>query len=82
MRWRTTGPSNTLPTSCYERAFGRRNAMFTSAECRVKAEQKLEQAKRDDRHRKRLITAAEAWLILASQMRRLEAQLRSSDARP
>jgi hypothetical protein len=56
--------------------------MFTSAECRVKAEQKLEQAKRDDRHRKRLITAAEAWLILASQMRRLEAQLRSSDARP
>ena len=56
--------------------------MFTSAECRVQAEQKLAQAERDDRHRKRLITAAEAWLILASQMRRLEAQLRSSDQQP
>jgi hypothetical protein len=56
--------------------------MFTSAECRAQAEQKLEQAEHNDRHRKRLITAAEAWLILASQMRRLEAQLRSSDERP
>jgi hypothetical protein len=36
------------------------------------AEQKLAQADRDDRHRTRLITADEAWLILASQMRRLE----------
>ncbi len=53
--------------------------MFTSAECRVQAEQKLAQAERDDGHRKRLITAAEAWLILANQMRRLEAQLGSSD---
>jgi hypothetical protein len=56
--------------------------MLSSAECRAYAEQKLAQAERDDAHRKRLITAAEAWLILASQMRRrLEAQLRSSDER-
>jgi hypothetical protein len=46
--------------------------MLTSAECRVQAEQKLAQAELDDRHRKRLITAADGWLFLASQMRRLE----------
>jgi hypothetical protein len=50
--------------------------MLSSAECRAHAEEKLAQAERDDAHRKRLITAAEAWLILASHMRRLEAQLR------
>jgi hypothetical protein len=47
--------------------------MFTSAQCRVRAERKLAQAEHDDRHRKRLITAAEGWLFLADQMRRLEA---------
>ena len=47
--------------------------MYTSAECRAQAEQKLAQAGRDDRHRKRLITAAEAWLFLAGQLRRAEA---------
>jgi hypothetical protein len=31
------------------------------------------QAQWDDRNRNRLITAAEAWLFLASQLRRLEA---------
>ena len=46
--------------------------MFTSSECRAHAEQKLAEADRDDRHRKRLITAAEAWLLLASQLRRIE----------
>jgi hypothetical protein len=46
--------------------------MLTSAECRARAEQKLAQAERDDRHRKRLIVAAEAWLFLASQLRRAE----------
>jgi hypothetical protein len=53
--------------------------MFTSADCRSHAEQKLAQAEHDQQHRKRLITAAEAWLILASQVRRLEVQLGSSD---
>jgi hypothetical protein len=46
--------------------------MYTSAECRAQAEEKLTQAKYDDRHRNRLITAAEAWLLLASQLRRIE----------
>jgi hypothetical protein len=47
--------------------------MFTSAECRAMSEQKLAQAEHDDRHRNRLITAAQGWLLLASQIRRLEA---------
>ena len=46
--------------------------MYTSAQCRAYAEAKLTQAEHDDKHRKRLIAAAEAWLILASQMRRTE----------
>jgi hypothetical protein len=43
--------------------------------CRVPraiAEEKLAEADRDKRHRKRLITAAEGWLVLAGQLRRLE----------
>jgi hypothetical protein len=46
--------------------------MFTSAECRAYAEQKLAQADHDGRHRRRLLIAAEAWLFLASQLRRVE----------
>jgi hypothetical protein len=42
--------------------------MFTAAECRVIANQKLAQAKHDDRHRRRLINSAEAWLFLASKL--------------
>ena len=49
--------------------------MLTSAECRAQADQKLAKAEHDERHRKRLITAAEAWLFLASQLRRAEAAL-------
>jgi len=45
---------------------------LTSAECRTLAEEKLAEADRDQRHRKRLITAAEGWLFLSSQLRRLE----------
>jgi hypothetical protein len=52
--------------------------MFTSAECRARAEEKLAQAKHDDRNRKRLITAAEAWFFLAGKMGRLEADASSS----
>ena len=47
--------------------------MLTAAECRAQAEAKLAQAEHDDRHRRRLITAAEAWLFLASQLSRAEA---------
>jgi hypothetical protein len=46
--------------------------MYTSGECRAQAEEKLAQAQHDDRNRKRLIAAAEAWLFLASQLRRTE----------
>jgi hypothetical protein len=49
--------------------------MLTSAECRAQAEAKLAQAEHDGRHRRRLITAAEAWLHLASQLRRVEATM-------
>jgi hypothetical protein len=44
-------------------------AMFTAAECREKAADKLAQAQRDIGHRKKkLQDAAEAWLILASRL--------------
>jgi hypothetical protein len=46
--------------------------MFTSAECRARAEAILAQAESDGRHGRRLITAAEGWLHLASQLRRVE----------
>jgi len=39
------------------------------------AEEKLAEADRDVRHRRRLITAAEGWLFLSSQLRRLEKTL-------
>jgi hypothetical protein len=45
----------------------------------AQAEAKFAQADRDGEHRRRLITATEAWLILASKMRRLETQLKNSD---
>jgi hypothetical protein len=48
---------------------------LTSAECRILAEEKLAEADRDKRHRRRLITAAEGWLVLASRLRRLEKTL-------
>ena len=49
--------------------------MLTSAECRANAEQKLTEAEPDcdKRQQMRLIEAAQAWLILASQIRRIEA---------
>jgi hypothetical protein len=51
----------------------RANVMLTSAECRAQAELKIAEADRDERHQKRLIDAAQAWLLLASRLRRLEA---------
>jgi hypothetical protein len=43
-------------------------AMFTAAECRAIAKQKLTLAEHDDRHRRRLTYAAEAWLFLANRL--------------
>jgi len=46
--------------------------MYTSAECRAQAKANLAQAEWDNRNRNRLITAAEAWLFLATQLRPVE----------
>jgi len=48
---------------------------LTSTECRAIAGKKLAEARHDERHRKRLITAAEGWLFLAGQLRRIEKSL-------
>ncbi len=42
--------------------------MFTVAECKAKAAEKLAQAERDPRHRRKLQSAAKAWLLLASRI--------------
>ena len=52
--------------------------MLKSSECHAQAEEKIAQADRDPRNQERLLTAAQAWLTLASQMRRLEATMRSA----
>jgi hypothetical protein len=46
--------------------------MLTSAECQTKADETFAQAEREPRNHKRLLAAAEGWLILAGIMRRLE----------
>jgi hypothetical protein len=46
--------------------------MPTSAECRERAAQKTAEAERDPSHRKRLLKAAEGWLIFAGVMEQLE----------
>lgn len=46
--------------------------MFTAAECRAIALQKIEQARHDKRHRRKLTSAAEAWLFLARKLDELE----------
>jgi hypothetical protein len=53
--------------------------MFTSAQCRTIAEQKLAQAEHDDRHRRRLITAAQAWLFLANRLSGEDTPLATQD---
>lgn len=42
--------------------------MFTADQCRAKALEKLAQAKQDKRHRRKLTSAAEAWLFLAERL--------------
>jgi hypothetical protein len=48
--------------------------MYTSAECREIAAAKVAEAERlrDERRANRLISAANAWLILARSLRRIE----------
>jgi hypothetical protein len=52
-----------------------RMLLITSAECRAIAEKKLSEAGRNKRHRRRLTNAAEGWLFVAGQLRRLEKSL-------
>jgi hypothetical protein len=52
---------------------------LTSTECRAIAENKLAEAGRDKRHRKRLTTAAEGWLFLAIQLGCLEESFEPDD---
>jgi hypothetical protein len=52
--------------------------MFTSAECRERAEGKIAEAERQAGHEKRLRTAAQGWLVLAEIVERLEASVSSS----
>jgi len=42
--------------------------MFTAAECRAKALEKITQAGLDKRRRRSLLDAANAWLFLASRL--------------
>jgi hypothetical protein len=58
------------------------NPVLTSAECRSQAEAKLAQAERDHQHRRRLTTAAQGSLLLASQLRRVEASLGADSKTP
>jgi hypothetical protein len=46
--------------------------IFSSAECRAKAEQKLAEAELDKRRSHQLIGAAHAWLLLANGTAQLE----------
>jgi hypothetical protein len=48
--------------------------MLTSAECREMAKQNLLRADLEPQRRTRLLTAAQAWLILESKLRRVEAK--------
>jgi hypothetical protein len=56
--------------------------MLTSAQCRAKADEKFAQAERQPRHRKRLLTAADGWVIVAGIMGRLEASMILPDEKP
>jgi len=46
--------------------------MLTSAECREMAKQKLIQSEHEPQRRTRLLTAAQGWLALENELRRLE----------
>jgi hypothetical protein len=54
-------------------------------ECRKRAQEKIAQAEREPRHSRRLIDAAQAWILLARNLKRVEDQQlsarRASDSR-
>ncbi len=46
--------------------------MLTATECRARAHEKLTRAEQDKRHRRKLTSAAEAWLFLAEKLEEFE----------
>jgi hypothetical protein len=56
-------------------ALGESGQMLTSTECHEMAKQKLVQAEHEPQRRTRLLTAAQGWLVLESELRRLEASV-------
>jgi hypothetical protein len=50
--------------------------MLTSAQCYEMARQTLAQAEHEPQRRARLLTAAQGWLVLESELKRLEASIR------
>jgi hypothetical protein len=58
---------------------GMTGCMFTSDECRFMAEQKLAQAEHNLQHRRRLVTAAQGWILLARQLIQVEADTRKAE---
>jgi hypothetical protein len=55
--------------------------MFTPAKCLTVAQQKLAEAERDPKRRRRLRKAAEAWVILANQLIGAEEVIERASAR-
>jgi len=50
--------------------------MHSAAECRKRAAQKRTQAESDPRHKRKLIAAAQAWLLLAGNIMQIEKLIR------
>jgi hypothetical protein len=53
--------------------------MNVAAECRAKALEKIRQATQDKRHRRKLLSAAEAWLFLAERLDQLDSVAEASE---
>ena len=56
--------------------------MLTSSQCRAQAKEKIAQAEREPPNQERLRTAAQAWIILAVQISRLEASMKGTGKKP
>ena len=49
--------------------------MLGATECRKRAQQKLAQAEREPRHSRKLLHAAQAWLLLANNIEQVQTTL-------
>jgi hypothetical protein len=55
--------------------------MFTTDECRAKAKEKANLAKKDSRRRRHFLSAARAWLFLADQIEFAETEMQIAGQR-